>query len=39
MENKEWLATRPKADLSKRPEKSKSTELDMNGTFKQLSID
>jgi len=37
--NKEWLEARPKADLSKRPEHTKTGGLDMNGTFKQLQID
>lgn len=39
MANKEWLEARPKADLARRPEHSKTDELDMNGTFKQLQID
>lgn len=39
VENQEWIATKPIADLSKRPEQSKSDELDMNGTFKKLQID
>jgi len=37
--NNEWLETRPKADLSRRPGHTPSNELDMNGTFKQLQID
>lgn len=39
MANKEWLEARPKADLSRRPEHTKTDELDMNGTFKKLQID
>lgn len=39
LENKEWLESKPKADLSKRPEKSRSDKLNMDGTFKKLSID
>jgi len=39
LENQEIMANRPKADLSKRPEQSKTDELDMNGTFKKLQID
>jgi len=39
IENQEWFATRPIADLSKLPEHTKTDELDMNGTFKKLQID
>jgi len=37
VDNQEWIAQKPTADLSKRPEQSKTE--DMNGTFKQLQID
>lgn len=37
-EDDEWYRNMPKADLSKRPVRSK-TEMDMTGTFKKLDID
>lgn len=39
MANTEWLDSRLKADLSKRPSQTKTEELNMNGTFRKLQID
>lgn len=38
-EDDEWYRNMPKADLSKRPIKSKNIDIDMSGTFKKLDID
>ncbi|VVC40931.1 Cellular retinaldehyde binding/alpha-tocopherol transport,CRAL/TRIO, N-terminal domain,CRAL-TRIO lipid [Cinara cedri] len=38
-EDDEWYRNMPRADLSKRPIKSKNVDMDMSGTFKKLDID
>lgn len=39
IEEDEWYRSMPKADLSRRPAKPKTVDLDMSGTFKKLDID